>query len=200
MSNNKVVILDGRFQPYTIDNPLATAMANEAGAITVQNPLPTGIVGPDGQQATVGSNGSLDVNISDQHSEIIDLHLTKIITTITLVNSVTRGSSVARVTTTGIAPVIGNVACFKEGTAFYQGEVLTVTLVSGNTYDITLDTPFDYPYTVLGGCSLRTQNMNVNGSVTPQIFSVSPKNLVAGTRWDIVRIMFVIESGTSMDE
>lgn len=41
MSNNKVVILDGRFQPYNEGNPLKTETVTNGESVTVQNPIPS---------------------------------------------------------------------------------------------------------------------------------------------------------------
>lgn len=145
------------------------------------------------------SNGAMPINIQDQTSEIIDLHLTQIIDTLTIDVNTAIDDVVVRISSDTL-PVVGNVVCFKEGTAFYQGEILAVSLVAGTQYDITLDTPLDYAYTTAGGCSLRSEDLNVNGSVTKQIFAISPANLQAGTKWDIVRIIFVITDDVVMDD
>lgn len=180
-SNNKVVILDGRFQPYASGNP-----------------LPNNIIGADGNTATVGSNSSLDVNISDQTSEIIDLHLTQLIQAVTIITNTAVDDTVITISSAA-EPTDGNLICLKEGEAFYQGKILSHAANAAN-WDVTLDTPLDYAYTTVGGCSERNTNMNVNGSVTPAVFTVSPSNLLAGTRWDIVRMLISITDGTSMDD
>lgn len=141
---------------------------------------------------------SVDVNIQDQTTEIIDLHLTQNIQDITIVTNTNIDDTV--ITISSLAePTNGNTICLKEDTAFYQGHILS-HVANGLNWDITLDTPLDYAYTTVGGCSERNENLAVNGSVTPQIFSLSPVGLTAGTKWDITRILGVITDDLAMDD
>lgn len=146
-----------------------------------------------------------DVYIQDQTTDIIDLHLTRFIDDITITSN-TSIDDVDVEISCATAPVSGNTVCFKESYAFYQGGVLSVTDNGGGQYSITLDTPLDFAYTTAGGCSLRDENMNVDGSTTPVVFYVSPKGLFDQThtsdpqRWDIVRLMIFIGDTTAMDD
>jgi hypothetical protein len=136
----------------------------------------------------------VDVKIQDQTTEIVDLHLFRNDGTFEIASPVAiDDTSLTVIDATGITA--GTTLCFQEGTAFMQADVLTVV---GTT--LTIDTPFDFPFTTSGGCSFGTNNLAVDGSVAPQIFSVSPKNLVDGARWDIVRLMISITSDTAMDD
>lgn len=149
--------------------------------------------------------GNVPVAIQDQSSEIIDLYLIDIIDTVTL----TAGTAVDDTDISidsDTLPVAGNLVCLKEDAAFYQGSILSVTPTGGTGYDLLLDTPLDYNFTTAGGCSIGNRFMNVNGSVTPVIFSVSPFNLydpivpTRGQQWDITRIMFAITDDAAMDD
>jgi hypothetical protein len=151
------------------------------------------------------SNGAIAVNVQDQHSELVDLHLTQLIDTMTITSDRSVGDTTIPITCDTL-PVVGNIACLKEGTAFYQGEVLSFT-GTGPAYTLTVDNPLDFDYTTAGGCSLRTENLNVVGSHgSPQIFSISPAGLVdadnplVGQRWDVVRVLFGITDATAMDD
>ena len=146
------------------------------------------------------ANGAQDVFMQDQTSEVIDLHLSKLIDIVTLINSTSIDDTEIYIETTGTVPGIGNIVCLKEGPAFYQGEMLTVTPISGNQYTIGLDTPLDFAFTTAGGCSTRSTNLAIDGSTTPQEFTVSPSNLEAGTEWDIVRIIIHIQGTGAMDD
>lgn len=161
---------------------------------------PVKVVGPDGIIWTPEINGGMPVNIQDQTSEVIDLHLSQYIADLTLTIDPAVDDSSITGDVPGYTPVAGNIVCLKEAQAFYQAEIITVTANGGDNFTLTLDTPIDFDFTLAGGCSIRTQNMNVDGSITPQIFSVSPANLTAGTQWDIVRMIFVINSGSAMDD
>lgn len=142
----------------------------------------------------------IEVKVQDQSTEIIDLHLSVLKNAITINVNTAIGQKIVNIKSIGYTPLVGDMACFKEGTAFYQGEITAVASLGSDNYNITLDSPLDYAYTTAGGCSLRNSNLNVNGSVTPVIFSVSPKNLAAGTKWDITRMLFQIVDDTIMDD
>ena len=141
-----------------------------------------------------------DVFVQDQHTEIIDLHMSALLSTLTL----TAGTAIDDLAVTGdvevaFVPLVGNLVCLKEGTSFYQAEILVAVNNAGDNWTLTLDTPLDFAFTVAGGCSVRNQDMNVDGSITTQIFSLSPANLTAGIEWDVTRVIFVLEDQTSMD-
>lgn len=75
---------------------------------------------------------------------------------------------------------------------FMQAEVIAV-----NVNVITLDQPVNRVYETATAIAQRSsQDMIVNGSVTPQVFSILPLPSQAG---DIVRIQFEIEGPDSMD-
>lgn len=131
----------------------------------------------------------IDVNVQDQTTEIIDLHLTQYLDDLTIEVDTAIDDTTVRISC-DTTPTTSHSVCFKEITAFYQGDIITVTPVSGNVYDIVLDSPLDYPFTTAGGCSLRNPNLAVDGSSTPVIFSVSPSRLNTDVEWDCVRVMF----------
>ena len=126
----------------------------------------------------------------DQHTEIIDLKVSMELATLTILVGVAIDDTFIDVETE-TAPTIAMTICLKEGTAFYQGRPLSVEIIGTNQYRLEMDTPFDYAFTISGGCSLNTTNLAVDGSVTPKIFKVSPKGLTAGTKWDITRFILL---------
>lgn len=138
-----------------------------------------------------------DVFIQDQSTELIDLFLTKEIQSVTIASLTNIGDTTITITSAS-EPINGNLICLKEGSAFYQGRILSHSANSTN-WDVVLDTPLDFAFTLSGGCSERSSNMNVNGSVTPQIFTITPSGLTSGTKWDITRVLFAIEDEASMD-
>ena len=135
-----------------------------------------------------------DVYIQDQTTEPIDLYLFRNDGSFELESAVsiddTQFTAVA-----GHAISIGDIVCFQEKTHFMQAIVLNVA-----TNLITIDTPFDYPFTTNGCCSHGTNNLAVNGSLTPQIFSVSPKNLQSNVEWDITRMAIQMLDSSDMDD
>lgn len=143
-------------------------------------------------------NKGVDVNVQDQTTEVIDLHLSQQIQMLAITTDAAIDDDTITVTT-GVQPIVGNMVCLKEGTHFYQGEILT-SVANSSDWDVGLDTPLDFAFTTLGGCSERNFNLAVNGSVTPVEFSLSPANLDAGIEWDIVRIIFQLLDGSAMDD
>lgn len=146
----------------------------------------------------VSISGAVDVNIQDQTTEIIDLHASRLIQVITIKNNTILYDTTITITSAA-EPTNGNTICLKEGTAFYQGDILSHS-ANGSDWDIVLDTPLDFAYTTAGGCSERSNNLAVNGSVIPVIFSVSPSGLTTGTKWDIVRMIGQIVDDSVMDD
>lgn len=131
--------------------------------------------------------GNVEVAIQDQFSEIIDLKLSKKIADINITLNTSVGDYFVNISS-GVAPQVDDLVCFKENESFYQGNVLSVVSLGGSNYQIRLDKPLDYAFTTLGGCSIREDNWAVNGAVTPQVFSVSPSGL-NNVSWDITRVI-----------
>jgi len=138
------------------------------------------------------ANGAIPVNIQDQHTEIIDLVLHRELDNVTLNQTYSIGDTSIIIETTGVTPTAGHTVCFKELSAFYQANIIAVTPIAGNFYNVTLDTPLDYSFSSnMNGC-LSTTNMAIDGSVTPQTFHITPEGLSDGEEWDITRIIFVL--------
>lgn len=145
--------------------------------------------------ATVPAPGfTQDVAIQDQTTEIVDLFVFRQDGTFTLTNPVAV-DDITFQTAQAASLSPGMIVCFQEGTKFMQASVLSVSAPT-----VTIDTPFDYAFTTSGGCSYGIKNMNVNGSVTPQIFKVSPGNLQDGVKWDICRMIFSMTDDLAMDD
>lgn len=139
------------------------------------------------------TTGGVDVNLQDQHSTIIDLYMHDHGNDVTIVGNPAIGDSTITLVG-GHGVVAGNWLGFKQDGHVYEGEVLNVA-----TNIITLDSPLDYTFTADADPShIHTTNMNVDGSVTPAIFHVTPP-AVDPQKWDITRLIFVIEDNTSMD-
>ena len=67
---------------------------------------------------------------------------------------------------------------------FYLGEVLAI-----NGSVISLDTPLDFNHPIGAFVTGGNRNMNVNGSVTPQIFGIRNTEATIGAAFDITRLM-----------
>lgn len=160
--------------------------------------IDTAITNEAGDEFVKVTNGGLDVNIQDQHSQTINLLLARVVQVVTVATAAAIDDMVITLTA-AVSPVVGNLICLKEEKSFYQGFIMAV-VANGSNWDVTLDTPLDYAFTTAGGCSERNSNMAVDGSVTPVEFSVSPGDLQDGVQWDITRILATITSGTAMDD
>jgi len=151
-------------------------------------------------ESVFNPRNSINVEIQDQYSPIVNLYLYEVLDTITLDVAASVDDTSITVTTTGLTPLVGQYVCLKEGVEFFQGRISSVTPVAGNQYTLGMNSPLDYPFTTSGGCSITSIDLNVDGSVTPKVFGVSPEALSAGIAWDITRMMLVISDSSSMDD
>jgi len=145
---------------------------------------PVSIVSP------LESNGAIPVNIQDQHTEIIDLKLTRHINNVSLLSNVAIDDYDIHLSSISV-PTVEQVLCLKEGEAFYQAEPLNIVSTGGDNYTLTMDTPFDYAFTTAAYGCISSSNLAVDGSVTPVIFRVTPANLESGVEWDITRFILI---------
>lgn len=143
------------------------------------------IIGP------LESNGAIPVNIQDQHTEIVDLKLSRVLDNLTLLDNYSIGDHYINISTTGTVPTAIMTICLKEGAAFYQGRPTIITSLGGDNYELKMDLPLDFAYTTNGGCSLTTTNLAVDGSVTPLTFRITPYGLDKDIEWDITRFIIL---------
>lgn len=144
----------------------------------------------------VDQYGNLEVAIQDQTTTPINLYLSESIANITLNANYNIGDKVISINSP-VAPVADNLICLKEGSHFFQEEIVSVTSLGANNYQVTLRSPLDFAYTTAGGCSIRNNNLAVNGGVTPRTFTLSPKGL--NVSWHINKVIFHCEDNAAMD-
>lgn len=160
----------------------------------------------NGRELFLEKNGGWPVNIQDQTSEIIDLYLSLeesvlVIDQNTAVDDTqvlcTLDPGFNPNTPTGLplnATLSSRIVCFKEAAAFYQAKIVAAINQGGDQWLLTLDTPLDFAFTTTGGCSVRTVNMAVQGSLaSPITFSLSPSGLSEDIQWDITRHMMIFQ-------
>lgn len=139
----------------------------------------------------VDEGGAISVNVQDQTTTIVEFFAREILNTVTLA-----ANAVAEAKTITLSPghnvVTGDVIVLKEGSAFFQAKVTNVA-----TNVITLDSPIDFAFTTAAIGQRCNINMNVNGSVTPRIFFISPVNLTVDV--DITAVTFHIDDNAAMD-
>lgn len=136
----------------------------------------------------INDSDGVDVFIQDQHTEIINLKLTEFIEHITLLNNYDIGDRTIRIQTNGTTPTNILTLNINEGIAFYQARPINVTSLGANQYELYLDSPLDYPFTINAESCLGNSNLAVDGSITPRIFQVSPEHLNNNISWDITGI------------
>ena len=137
-------------------------------------------------------DGSAKVVVKNQHTEIIDLFAHKHFGDCTLEANTSIEDRTFNIDSLTYIPLVGDLLCLNEEVSFYQGALLEVVDNGGDTYTITVDTPLDYAFTTSAYGCLGTHNMAVDGSITPEIFSISPGDLQDGVIWDITGFTFVM--------
>jgi hypothetical protein len=136
-------------------------------------------------------SGAIDNFNQDQSSDRVNLFFHKHLGSPIVLTSGTSIDDKVLNVEAGYTAGVGNLICLKEGTEFYQGTILSNTAAT-----ITLDMPLDYAYSAGAVCTATSKHMNVDGSVTPQIFHIQPN---VGTKWHMNRLIFLIEGTAAMD-
>lgn len=135
-------------------------------------------------------DGAIRAQIQNNQAELVGLKICLFLGNIALASNTTIDTwQVTLVAGHGV--VVGNTICFRENGRHYQAVALVVA-----TNLVTLDTPLDYAFTTAATGFRSTEQMNVNGSVTRQIFKVAPQ---AGSKWDILGCEFIITDNAAMD-
>jgi hypothetical protein len=140
-------------------------------------------------------NGGLAVNVQDQTTPPVLVYLNQVDGNTTLVDPFIIGETIVNVSSTATISVGDYVGIFNVANArFYVGNVLSV---SGNA--VTMDTPSDFNFSIGDRFQDGTKEMNVDGSVTPQIFGLrADPNL--NITVDVTRFIIHILDQTSMDD
>ena len=135
----------------------------------------------------ISPNGGADVNIQDQVTPTVIVPLN---TTTDITVSTVLGVRDARTVTVD------------DTTGFIAGAFLTITNIAANRYYIghqvgavagnvvTLDRPLDFAFPVGSRVTTGTHAANVNGSVTPQVFSLRAADPGLPIVIDITRVLF----------
>jgi hypothetical protein len=141
----------------------------------------------DSNTGSITKDGALDVVIQDSTSPIIIAKFSKIKTETTLTSGTAKEDRIINVTSAA-SFVVGDYLTIYSiaDNRVYFGNILAI-----NTLAITLDTPLDFEYSAGAIVSVGSINMNVNGSVTPQIFGVrNPTADDVPFSFDVVNIVF----------
>lgn len=152
---------------------------------------PGSAIGLNGRnEPTMNING--DVYVQDATALVIEAYVVIPIQELTLAADVTLNSYSLTVTSaTGV--VVGNYITFQYLTKAFQSRIIDVT---GNV--ITLDSPIDYAYPIIGTYLRESKNnLNVDGGTTAVSAVFKPR---PGVAWDIYSVNSTLLSSTAMDD
>lgn len=154
--------------------------------------------GQNGELVTikVDESGAVDINLQDQTTDRLSLFLGRQLALIESLSGADKDADTFNIVTDGTVPQIGNFICMQELQKITQEEIIQVTPVAGNEYTIKIAVPLDFAYTTEGSCSLLDVDMNVNGSLSDQVFAVGPKQ----GAWDITRMIISMVMSTAGDD
>ena len=139
---------------------------------------------------------TIDVVIQDSTAPLMIVQASKLVIETTITSA------------TAVDDYIINVT---SAASFVVGQYLTIynvaadrvffsNILSINALAITLDTPLDFIFPIGSFVSVGNTNMNVDGSVTPQIFGVrNPTGADIPLSFDITRLMFKCLTSGSVD-
>ena len=143
--------------------------------------------------------GCLSTCVQDQATPPVDLFYTQTIGSPTaLTNNVAvddRSFDVDSVASISIGNYLGIFSGTSAEGRFYFGEVLGV---AGTT--VTVDTPLDFAFESGDPVISSTRDLNVNGSVTPQTFSVVNGTVSSVLTIDITRMLLTMTHSSSGDD
>lgn len=134
---------------------------------------------------------SNDIYMQDQHSEIIDLYMCRMLGN-SNPSGVTVINSVSIVVDSVVGAAVGDCIEITENGRLFQGVVKSVV---GNT--VTFNAPTDQEFTTEAIVSFGEWNMNGDGSGVTLTYKVQPP---AGSKWDITRIIFGMLDDSPMDD
>ncbi len=152
------------------------------------------ITGPNGKECEVESNGALAINIQDQHSRALDLFFINSTNETTLSADADPDDMTITVTSTTGFVDGASVGVFGGVGTFYFGQQIGAP--AGNV--ITLDTPMDVQHLSGSPVIVGSRHLNVNGSVTTQVFQIGPIGTIIEV--DITRITGYLQAGSAMDD
>jgi len=188
----RVMIWDGDEVVNVQDSALKVYIDDTLNVnLTSLDTLKVSIATPETLDVNIASpletNGAIPVNIQDQTSRAFDVYFSQIVgVTSTLVNTAVI-DSFDIVVSTGHGITVGDQLVIYDAVAdrLYVGGALSVTVDT-----VGLDTPLNFAFDSTSSIISRsTKEMDVDGSSTRQVFSVSPP---IGIEIDVTRVMFKI--------
>jgi len=146
-----------------------------------------------GENARVESEGGLAVNIQDQHSRAFDVFFSQDNGTATTLTTDAVYDAYTISVTTGHGLVQGDFFFLSDPVGQRGWSGIVITVAGDNT--INLDRPLSYAFPAASTVvQEKNIDMNVDGSTTPQTFSVGGPLL---TQLDITRLLFQMTTDTA---
>lgn len=131
-----------------------------------------------------------DIEINNSDNNIIDYLLTKEIGSLTLTGTQAINDKIILVTNSTNVTV-GEYLILKENKRFFQAQI-----ISKEIGEVTIDSPLDFAFTVSAIATHETAEMNVDGSLTTEIFCLK---VPASSEFEITRSIFIMENNTAMN-
>lgn len=151
---------------------------------------PVVIADSAGRSTSLNSRNHLEVEVASQISPPFMEHFYKLnngwtsLTAETVVGEMTITVASVASASVGNSVVVSDVV----NARFYIAHVLAI-----NGLVVTVDTPIDFPYLSGSDVAFASHDMNVDGSVTPQVFGIRlaepPASLQEEIKLDITRVM-----------
>ena len=141
------------------------------------------------------SNGAIPINIQDQTTPLIIVYMNQVQGSAILTANFSIDSYNITINDTSVVNIGDYIGVFNtENNRFYQGNVLEV-----NGLVVTMDTPSDFNFTTGDFFQCGIKDMNVDGSITPQIFSLRADPKLDITV-DVTRVIIHITDDSAMDD
>lgn len=160
-----------------------------ATLVGVNNPLPTGAYDAAGNPIS-SFKGALSVYDSDVNSIMVDEHLRQDEGTTDTLNAVASVDDYVVTVVDGSKFIANDRVVLSEGAL---RESATIKIISVSVNNLTFDKPLENAYTTAAVIKTVTKSLNVDGSITRQIFSISPP---ADEIWHIFRVALVMTHTT----
>lgn len=153
--------------------------------------------GTTAEKTMIELNSGLDVNVQDQHTQPVDTYFLQSISNFTVavdvIPSTVNVLNYAFTATVGHGIIIGSKILILD---IALDQEFYANVVNVQTNLITLDRPIDVAYTTNSIGRIVTNEMNVDGSVTPEIFTIRG----GAVPYDITRLFVSFLSDSSMDD
>lgn len=155
------------------------------------------IIDINGNVLKIEENGSMPVTLQDSTTPSVIWPANKVIVSSTLASAVAIDDRTCTVVSAA-GMTVGDLLIVTStiGDRYFKARI---TVIATNT--LTLSVPFDYAFEAGQQASATTTNLAVDGSSTPQIFSLRAAEPVAGLNVtvDIVRIMMYCTTPSAVD-